>query len=89
MGNLFGLAGQLKKELLRAQQKVQRFTAALADFGTSGLNGQHILFADDHKRVSIAQKIAIGKDSKEIAASSNSEDNRLRFSEAHNVGISP
>jgi hypothetical protein len=31
----------------------------------------------------------MGRDSKEIAAGSNSEDNRLRFSEAHHVGIGP
>ena len=89
MGNLSGMAGQWMKELLRAQQKVQRFTTALADWGNSGPNGQHTLFADGHKRISIAQKIAMGKDSKGIAACSNGENNRLRFSEAHHVGISP
>ena len=87
MGNLSGMAGQWMKELLRAQQKVQRFTTALADWGNSGPNGQHTL-ADAHKRISIAQKITMGKDSKGIAASSNSENNRLRCSEAHHVGIS-
>jgi hypothetical protein len=33
MGNLSGVVGHLKKELVRAQQEVQRFTAALAGFG--------------------------------------------------------
>jgi hypothetical protein len=89
MGNLSGVVGQLQKELSRTQQKVQRFTAVLADLGNPGSNGQHTLFADAHKRICIAQKIAMGKDSKGIAACSNGENNRLRFSEAHHVGISP
>jgi hypothetical protein len=39
MGNLSGVVGHLKKELKRAQQEVQRFTAALAALGSSGSNG--------------------------------------------------
>jgi len=56
MGNLFGVAGQLKKELLRAQPEVQRFTAALAALGPSGSNGGHRLSASARKRIGLAQK---------------------------------
>ena len=56
MGNLSGVAGQLKKELVRAQQEVQRFTAALAALGSSGSNGRRPLSASARKRISFAQK---------------------------------
>jgi hypothetical protein len=56
MGNLSGVAGQLKKELKRAQQEVQRFTAALAALGSSSSNGHRTLSADARRRISLAQK---------------------------------
>jgi hypothetical protein len=56
MGNLSGVVGHLKKELSRAQQEVQRFTAALAALGSSASNGQRTLSADARKRISMAQK---------------------------------
>ena len=56
MGNLSGVAGQLNKELVRAQQEVQRFTAALAALGSSVSNGRHTLSASARKRISLAQK---------------------------------
>src|ERR1017187_3947573 len=55
MGNLSGVVGHLKKELARAQQEVQRFTAALAALGSSS-NGRHTLSADARRRISLAQK---------------------------------
>ena len=56
MGNLSGVLGHLRKELKRAQQDVQRFTAALAALGNSALNGQRTLSASARKRISMAQK---------------------------------
>jgi len=56
MGNLSGVVGHLKKELQRAQQEVQRFTAALAALGSSSLNGHRTLSASARKRISLAQK---------------------------------
>jgi hypothetical protein len=56
MGNISGVVGYLKKELGRAQQEVQRFTAALAALGSAGSNGRHTLSADARRRISIAQK---------------------------------
>ena len=56
MGNISGVVGYLKKELSRAQQEVQRFTAALAALGSAGSNGQRILSASARKRISLAQK---------------------------------
>jgi hypothetical protein len=56
MGNLSGVAGQLKKELVRAQQEVQRFTAALAALGSPGSNGRRTRSASARKRLSLAQK---------------------------------
>ena len=56
MGNLSGVVGSLKKELERAQQEVQRFTAALAALGSSSLNGHHTMSAAGRKRISLAQK---------------------------------
>jgi hypothetical protein len=61
MGNLSGVAGQLKKELVRAQQEVQRFTAALAALGSSGSNGRRPLSASARKRISFAQKARSAK----------------------------
>ena len=56
MGNLSRVAGQLKKELVRARQEVQRFTAALAALGSPGSNGQRTRSASARKRLSLAQK---------------------------------
>jgi hypothetical protein len=56
MGNLSGVVGHLKKELSRAQQEVQRFTAALAALGSSASNGHRTLSADARRRISLAQK---------------------------------
>jgi len=56
MGNLSGVAGQLKKELARAQQEVQRFSAALAALGSTNSNGHRALSASARKRISLAQK---------------------------------
>jgi outer membrane PBP1 activator LpoA protein len=56
MGNLSGVVGHLKKELKRAQQEVQRFTAALAALGSSGSNGHRTLSASARKKISLAQK---------------------------------
>jgi hypothetical protein len=56
MGNLSGVVGSLKKELERAQQEVQQFTAALAALGSSGSNGHHTTSAEGRKRISLAQK---------------------------------
>jgi hypothetical protein len=56
MGKLSGVVGHLKKELNRAQQEVQRFTAALAALGSSGSNGHRTLSADARRRISLAQK---------------------------------
>ncbi len=58
MGNLSGVAGQLKKELKRAQQEVQRFSAALAALGSAGSNsnGHRTLSASARRRISLAQK---------------------------------
>jgi hypothetical protein len=56
MGNLSGVIGHLQKELNRAQQEVQRFTAALAALGSSKSKVGHTLSADARKRISLAQK---------------------------------
>jgi hypothetical protein len=56
MGNLSGVVWHLKKELARAQQEVQRFTAALAALGNSASNSRHTLSADARRRISLAQK---------------------------------
>jgi hypothetical protein len=56
MGNLSGVVGHLKKELARAQQEVQRFTAALSALGSSSSNGHRTLSASARKRISLAQK---------------------------------
>ncbi len=56
MGNLSGAVGHLKLELKRAQQEVQRFTAALAALGNSHSNGGRTLSASARKRISLAQK---------------------------------
>src|SRR5579864_3077869 len=56
MGNISGVVGYLKKELERAQQEVQRFTAALAALGSSSSNGRRTLSASARKRISLAQK---------------------------------
>ena len=56
MGNLSGVVGHLKKELKRAQQDVQRFSAALAALGNSASKGQRTLSDDARNRISMAQK---------------------------------
>ena len=56
MGNLSGVVGQLKKELVRAQQEVQRFAGALAALGSSGSNERRTLSASARRRISLAQK---------------------------------
>jgi hypothetical protein len=56
MVNVSGVVGYLKKELHRAQQEVQRFTAALAALGSSSSTGRHTLSASARKRISLAQK---------------------------------
>jgi outer membrane PBP1 activator LpoA protein len=56
MGNISGAVGHLKKELKRAQQEVQRFTAALAALGSSSSNGGRTLSASARRRISLAQK---------------------------------
>jgi hypothetical protein len=56
MGSLSGVVQHLKKELGRAQQEVQRFTAALAALGNSHSNGLRTLSAAARKRISLAQK---------------------------------
>lgn len=56
MGNISGVVGQLKKELGRAQQEVQRFTAALTALGSSNSNGRSTLSAAARKKISLAQK---------------------------------
>jgi hypothetical protein len=56
MGKLSAVVGHLKKELERAHQEVQRFTAALAALGSSSSNGHRTLSASARKRISIAQK---------------------------------
>jgi hypothetical protein len=58
MGNFAGAVGHLKKELKRAQQDVQRLTAALAALG--GTNGYRTLSASARKRISLAQKARWG-----------------------------
>jgi hypothetical protein len=56
MGNLSGVVQHLKKELERAEQEVQRFTAALAALGSSHSNGRRDLSASARKRISLTQK---------------------------------
>jgi hypothetical protein len=56
MGNLSGAVGHLKKELKRAQEEVQRYSAALAALGRSSSNGPRTLSADARNRISLAQK---------------------------------
>jgi hypothetical protein len=56
MGKLSAVVGHLKKELARAQQEVQRFTAALGALGSAGSNGHRTLSADARRRISLAQK---------------------------------
>jgi hypothetical protein len=55
MENRSGVVGLLKKELGKAQQEVQRFTAALAALGSSHSNGR-TLSAAARKKISLAQK---------------------------------
>jgi hypothetical protein len=56
MGNLSGVVEYLKKELERAQQEVQQFTAALAALGSAASNGHRTMSASARKRISLAQK---------------------------------
>src|SRR5450631_1423490 len=90
MGNLSGAVGHLKKELKRAQQDVQRFSAALAALGNSHSNGGRILSADARNRISLAQKKRWAKVRKgSQPAAKGSENNWLCTREAHHVSISP
>ena len=61
MGNISGAVGHLKKELKRAQQEVQRFTAALAALGSSTSNGHRTLSASARRKISLAQKLRWAK----------------------------
>jgi len=56
MGNISGAVRHLKKELKRAQQEVERFSAALAALGSSSSSRRHTLSASGRKRISLAQK---------------------------------
>lgn len=56
MGKLSVAIQHLKKELGRAQQEVQRFTAALTALGSSNSNGRSTLSAAARKKISLAQK---------------------------------
>ena len=56
MGPMSGVVVQLKKALGKAEQEVQRFTAALAALGSSNSNGRRNLSAAARKRISLAQK---------------------------------
>ena len=56
MGPMSGVVGQLKKALGKAEQEVQRFTAALAALGSSHSNGRRSLSAAARKKISLAQK---------------------------------
>ena len=56
MGNLSVVVQHLKKELGKAQQEVQRFTAALAALGSSNSNGRRTLSVAARKKISLAQK---------------------------------
>jgi hypothetical protein len=56
MGNISGAVAHLKKELKRAQQEVQRFSAALTALGESSENGHRTLSASARKKISLAQK---------------------------------
>jgi hypothetical protein len=81
MGNLSGVVGHLKKELARAQQEVQRFTAALAALGSSSSNGRRTLSASARKRISVAQKLRWAKArnrSKPAAATESAPVKRTR-----------
>src|SRR5580700_5744829 len=71
MTNRSGVVGQLKKALGKAEQEVQRFTAALAALGSSNSNGRRNLSAAARKRISLAQKrrwATARKESKPAAA---------------------
>jgi hypothetical protein len=56
MGNLSGVVEDLKKELARAQQDVQRLTAALAALESLNSDGGRTLSASARKKISLAQK---------------------------------
>ncbi len=56
MGTMSGVVQHLKKELGRALQEVQRFTAALAALGSAHPNGRRTLSAAARKKISLAQK---------------------------------
>ena len=54
MGTISVVVGQLKKALGKAEQEVQRFTAALAALGSSHSNGRRTLSAAARNRISLA-----------------------------------
>ena len=71
MGTISVVVGQLKKALGKAEQEVQRFTAALAALGSSHSNGRRTLSAAARNRISLAQKkrwATARKESKPAAA---------------------
>ena len=86
MGNISGVVGQLKKELGRAQQEVQRFTAALTALGSSNSNGRSTLSAAARKENQPRAEGAMAECLEWIAAS---ENYGLDSREAHHIGFSP
>src|SRR5258707_15153854 len=57
MGNVSGVVQQLKKELERAKNEVERYGAALVALGSSKLGGQRrTLSAAARRKISLAQK---------------------------------
>jgi hypothetical protein len=57
MENVSGVVEQLKKELERAKEEVERFGAALAALGSSSSNGnRRTMSAAGRRKISLAQK---------------------------------
>ena len=62
MGNVSGVVQQLKKELERAKNEVERYGAALVALGGSNSNGgRGTMSAAARKKISLAQKATMGK----------------------------
>jgi hypothetical protein len=90
MENLSGVVGHLKKELQKAQQEAQRYTAALAALGSAGFNGQRTLSASARRRISLAQKKRWAQARNGIAhGSGRAENNGLGSYQTHHLGIRP
>ena len=85
MENLSGVAGQLKKELARAQQEVQRFSAALAALGSKTQRASYIVCVGS-KADQLSAKEAMGADSESLKAS---EDSDGFVWQSDNVDFSP